>query len=46
MAVKAFVMHNLSPIALLVLEIRRHKNSHGRREGSHQIGLFTPGKRI
>ena len=46
MAVKAFLMQNLSPIALLVLEIRRHKNSHGRRERSHQIGLFIPGKRI
>ena len=39
-------MQNLRLIALLVLEIWRHKTSLGRRGTSHQIRLFTPGKRV
>ena len=42
MAIKAFLMQNLSLIALLVLEIRRHKISLGRRERVMKFGYLPP----
>ena len=42
MAIKAFLMQNLSLIALLVLEIWRHKISLGRRERVMKFGYLPP----
>ena len=42
MAIKAFLMQNLSLIALLVLEIWRHKISIGRRERVMKFGYLPP----
>ena len=42
MAIKAFLMQNLSLIALLVLEIWRHKISLGRRERVMILGYLPP----
>ena len=42
MAIKAFLMQNLSLIALLVLEIWRHKISLGRREQVMKFGYLPP----
>ena len=42
MATKAFLMQNLSVVALLVLEIWRHKISLGRREQGNKFGYLSP----
>ena len=42
MAIKAFLMQNLSLTALLVLEIWRHKISLGRRERVTKFGYLPP----
>ena len=41
MMIKAFLMQNLSLLAHLVLEIRRHKISLGRREQVIKFGHFA-----
>ena len=46
MAIKAFLMQNLSLIALLVLEIWRHKISLGRREQVMKFGYLPPENRF
>ena len=42
MATKAFLMQNLSLVALLVLEIWRNKISLGRREQGNKFGYLSP----
>ena len=42
MAIKAFLMQNLSLVALLVLEIWRHNISPGRREQVIKFGYLPP----
>ena len=42
MAIKAFLMQNLSPIARLVLEIWRHKNSLWRKEWFIKFDYLSP----
>ena len=42
MDMKAFLMQNLSPVALLVFEICQSQNFPWKKGTSHQIRLFTP----
>ena len=42
MAIKSFLMQNLGLVALLVLEIRRHKTSLGSRERVIKFGYLVP----
>ena len=42
MAIKVFLMQNLCLVALLVLEIWRHKISLGRREQVNKFGYLSP----
>ena len=44
MGMKAFLMQNLSPVALLGFEIYQSQNFAWKKGTSHQIQLFTAGK--
>ena len=46
MAIKAFLMQNLSLIALLGFGDMTSQNFPRKKGTSHEIRLFTPGKRV